>query len=134
MRPPISSTSAPRFDQTKVLSGCAVIRPNVSDRKRLVELKVRYEDPGKARALLAGSEHVGSYRQTDTYFALGERRLKIREAFGRPVGQLVYYERPDRPGVKESEVLRYEAVDPSVLKERLARTSTGVVATQFPFA
>jgi len=134
MRPPISSTSAPRFDQTKVLSGCAVIRPNVSDRKRLVELKVRYEDPGKARALLAGSEHVGTYRQTDTYFALGERRLKIREAFGRPVGQLVYYERPDRPGVKESEVLRYEAVDPSVLKERLARTSTGVVATQFPFA
>ena len=62
------------------------IRPAVADRKRLVELKARYEDSGKARALLAGSESIGTYRQADTYFALGERRLKIREAFGRPVG------------------------------------------------
>jgi len=93
----------------------------VADRKRLVELKARYEDSGKARALLAGSEHVGTYRQTDTYFALGERRLKLREIGGRATGQLVYYERPDDLGVKESEVLLYEAVDPTVLKEMLTR-------------
>lgn len=94
----------------------------MADRRRLVELKARYEDPAKARALLAGSEHVGTYRQTDTYFSVGERRLKLREVAGRATGQLVYYERPDKPGVRESEVLLYEAVDPAVLKEMLTRT------------
>src|SRR3990170_3678710 len=77
----------------------------VADRKRLVELKARYEDSGKARALLAGSEHVGTYRQTDTYFALGERRLKLREIGGRLGALLIYYERRDDVGLKESEVL-----------------------------
>jgi len=93
----------------------------VADRKRLVELKARYEDLGKARALLAGSERVGVFRQTDTYFSLGERRLKLREVEGRPTGQLVYYERPDRPDVKQSEVFLYEVPDPAVLKEILSR-------------
>lgn len=76
-----------------------------SGRRRLVELKARYEDLGKARALLAGAEHVGTFRQVDTYFALGERRLKVRTVAGSRAGQLVYYERPDTTGVKESEVL-----------------------------
>ena len=94
----------------------------MADRKRLVELKARYEDAAKARAILAGSERLGTFRQTDTYFALGERRLKLREVAGRPTGQLIYYERPDDPGVKQSVVLVYEAVDPAVLKDVLART------------
>jgi len=93
----------------------------VSDRKRLVELKARYEDAAKARSLLAGSNHVGTFRQTDTYFSLGERRLKLREIVGRPSAQLIYYERPDEAGVRESEVLLYEAADPGVLKEMLSR-------------
>lgn len=89
---------------------------------RLVELKARYEDHGKARALLHGSEHLGTHRQIDTYFALGERRLKLRQVEGRKDAQLVYYERPDRAAVKESEVLLYELADPAVLKEMLTRT------------
>jgi predicted adenylyl cyclase CyaB len=93
----------------------------VADRKRLVELKARYEDLGKARALLAGSERVGVFRQSDTYFSVGERRLKLREVDGRATGQIVYYERPDRPGVKQSEVILYEVPDPGVLKEILTR-------------
>jgi len=93
----------------------------VADHKRLVELKARYEDLGKARALLLASEKVGVYRQTDTYFAVGERRLKLREVDGRPYGQLIYYERPDRVDVKDSIVLLYEAVDPRTLKEMLSR-------------
>jgi len=99
----------------------------MADRKRLVELKARYEDLGKARALLAGSETVGTYRQTDTYFALGERRLKLRETEGRDAGQLIYYERPDDPDVKQSEVMLYEVPDPAVLREMLTR-SMGVKA------
>jgi len=64
---------------------------------------------------------VGTYRQTDTYFALGERRLKLREIAGSDTAQLVYYERPDEPGVKQSEVLLYEVVDPPVLKDMMTR-------------
>jgi len=95
---------------------------HVADRKRLVELKARYEDIGKARALLHASERVGAYRQTDTYFALGERRLKMREVEGSATAQLVYYERPDRPGAKESEVLLSVVPDAATVKEMLART------------
>ena len=93
----------------------------MADRTRLVELKARYEDLGKARALLPGSERIGIYRQTDTYFALGERRLKLREAEGVPVAQLIYYERPDRTDVKDSEVLLYEVRDAATMKEMLTR-------------
>ncbi len=93
----------------------------MADHKRLVELKARYEDLGKARALLGASGKVGVYRQTDTYFAIGERRLKLREVEGRTTAQLVYYERPNRVEAKESEVLLYEVADPATLKEMLTR-------------
>lgn len=73
--------------------------------KQLVELKARYEDLGKARALLAGAEHVATVRQVDTYFALGARRLKLRAVEGTKEGHLIYYERPDVGGVKKSRVL-----------------------------
>ena len=73
--------------------------------KHLVELKARYEDLGKARALLEGAERLGTARQVDTYFALGERRLKLRTVKDARAGQLIYYERPDAGGVKESRVL-----------------------------
>lgn len=90
--------------------------------KRLVELKARYEDLGKARALLSGAEHVGTFRQVDTYFSLGERRLKLRAVEGRTEGQLVYYERPDRGGVKESLVLLADLPDASAVLDILRRT------------
>ncbi len=90
--------------------------------KRLVELKARYEDLGKARALLSGAERVGTFRQTDTYFSLGERRLKLRAAEGKKEGQLVYYERPDAGGVKESLVLLADLPDAAVVLDILRRT------------
>lgn len=93
-----------------------------SGSKRLVELKARYEDHGKARALLAGAEHLGTFRQVDTYFSLGERRLKLRSVEGRREGQLVYYERPDRGGVKASDVLLAELPDAAAVLEILRRT------------
>ncbi len=90
--------------------------------KHLVELKARYEDLGKARALLQGAEVVGTFRQTDTYFALGDRRLKLRHAEGRKDGQLVYYERPDVGGVKESLVLLADLPDAAAVLDILRRT------------
>src|SRR5207247_4442114 len=82
-----------------------------SSEKRLVEMKARYEDLGKARALLAGAEHVATVKQVDSYFALGERRLKLRSVGGSSEGQLIYYERPDVGGGKESRVLLVEVPD-----------------------
>lgn len=88
---------------------------------QLVELKARYEDLGKARALLAGAEAVGRFRQTDTYFSLGDRRLKLRAIEGHREGQLVYYERPDRGGVKESLVLLADLPDAAAVLDILRR-------------
>ncbi len=93
-----------------------------SPSKHLVELKARYEDLGKARALLQGAKHVGTFRQTDTYFAVGERRLKLRHVEGRKEGQLVYYERPDQGGVKESLVLLADVPDAAAVLDILRRT------------
>ena len=95
--------------------------PTVPARKRLVELKARYEDAATGLAILGNGNRVGTLRQTDTYFALGERRLKVREVAGRAEGQLVYYERPDDRDMKESEVLLLDIADPGTLKEMLAR-------------
>ena len=89
--------------------------------KQLVELKARYEDLGKARALLAGAEHLATVIQVDTYFTVGERRLKLRAVEGATEGQLVYYERPDVAGVKESRVLLASLPDAKAVLEILTR-------------
>jgi predicted adenylyl cyclase CyaB len=89
--------------------------------KHLVELKARYEDLGKARALLAGADKVGIFTQVDTYFTLGERRLKLRAIDGRKEGQLVYYERPNVGGVKESRVLLAPLPDAATVRDMLVR-------------
>jgi predicted adenylyl cyclase CyaB len=88
----------------------------------LLELKARYEDLGKARALLKGAEHVGTFRQVDSYFSTGEHRLKVRSVAGHKEGQLVYYERPDEGGVKESYVLLADLPDAATVLEILRRT------------
>jgi len=70
--------------------------------KHLVELKARYEDLGKARALLAGGEQLGSYRQIDTYFSLGERRMKVRVIEGQAGGEIVYTSGLTRAGSRKA--------------------------------
>ena len=92
-----------------------------SSEKRLVELKARYEDLGKARALLAGAEHVATVKQVDSYLALGERRLKLRSVVGSKEGQLICYERPDVGGVKESRVLLVPVPDAKAVLEVLGQ-------------
>jgi len=92
-----------------------------STQKELVELKARYEDLGKARGLLLGADHVTTVRQVDTYFSLGERRLKLRSVAGAKEGQLVYYERPDVGGVKESRVLLASVPDAQAVREILSQ-------------
>jgi predicted adenylyl cyclase CyaB len=89
--------------------------------KHLVELKARYEDLGKARALLSGAERIGTFEQVDTYFALGDRRLKLRAIRGQPDGQLIYYERPNEGGPKDSRVLLASVPDAATVRDMLTR-------------
>jgi len=90
-----------------------------SGARNLVELKARYEDLGKARALLSGAERLGTFVQDDVYFSLGERRLKLRVVEGMKGGQLIYYERQDQSGVKESRVLLASVPDVATVREIL---------------
>ena len=108
------------------IRGNLLVHPTRSPRvdtgaKHLVEVKARYEDLGKAHALLAGATSLGTFVQLDTYFSLGERRLKLRTIHGMKEGQLVYYERPDTSGVKESRVLLASVSDAAAVREMLAR-------------
>ncbi len=70
---------------------------------------------------MAGGERVGTFRQVDTYYSLGERRLKVRSVEGAREGQLVYYERPDEGGVKESRVLLAPLPEVATVLEILRR-------------
>ena len=90
--------------------------------KDRLELKARYEALGRARVQSSGAGRVGSFRQGDTYFALGDRRLKLRAVEGTRDGQLVYYERPDESGVKESLVLLADLPDAAAVLDILRRT------------
>lgn len=116
----MSWTAGPRAQDNLLVPG--VVSPaRMSAAKHLVELKARYEDLGKARALLTGADHVGTFEQVDTYFALGERRLKLRRVSGKSDGQLIYYERADIGGPKESEVLLVTIPDVAAAREILTR-------------
>ena len=104
-----------------LIGGQRLLGPVDAGPKHLVEFKARYEDLGKARALLAGGEHLGTHKQVDKYFSVGEKRLKVRTVEGRKDGQLVYYERPDETGVKESRVLLAPLPDADATLEILRR-------------
>jgi adenylate cyclase, class 2 len=85
-----------------------------------VELKARDPDPAKslARCLEIGAEDNGVLLQRDTYFAVPQGRLKLREQDGlRP--HLIAYERPDRPELRQSRYFIAEVGDPIDLRALL---------------
>ena len=57
-------------------------------------------------------------QQEDTFFATQRGRLKLRE-FAADNGELIYYERPDAPGPKESRYCISQTRDPRGLCEAL---------------
>jgi predicted adenylyl cyclase CyaB len=62
-------------------------------------------------------EFIGEDRQTDTYFNVTHGRLKLRE--GNIENALIWYERPDTTGSKQSKVLLYRHKPGEGLKEIL---------------
>lgn len=82
-----------------------------------IEIKAHCPDPENAAAILSGlnAEHKGADHQIDTYFKVGEGRLKLRE--GNIENNLIYYKRSNQAGPKRSDVILYPAgKDPGMKK------------------
>jgi adenylate cyclase, class 2 len=86
-----------------------------------IEVKARCADPDRIRAILKanGADFRGTDRQLDTYFKVSHGRLKLRE--GLIENSLVFYEREDRSGPKQSSVILFQTDPGSVLKDILVK-------------
>ena len=87
-----------------------------------IEIKARCANPQAIRDILRekGADFRGTDHQTDTYFNVERGRLKLRE--GNIENALVYYEREDQEGPKQSHVTLYPSASGSALKEILAKS------------
>lgn len=84
-----------------------------------VEIKARCSHPQRVREMLVslGAEYRGLDHQIDTYFRVAQGRLKLRE--GNIENALVFYERDDQQGPKDSRVILYASQPGSTLKQAL---------------
>ncbi len=94
---------------------------------RNVEIKARIDSVEawlpRVRALADGAAEA--LAQDDTFFACANGRLKLRD-FGDGRGQLIFYQRPDAPGPKESRYRIHETAHPGELRDTLA-AALGVI-------
>lgn len=92
-----------------------------------VEFKARCTNPDSVRQKLASlkASLKGVDHQIDTYFNTSRGRLKLRQ--GIIENNLIYYERSDQAGSKESHVTLFETEPRTTLKEMLEK-SMGVLA------
>lgn len=88
--------------------------------KLLVELKAKYTDLNKAREILKeiNAKFIGRYHQVDTYYLIGEKRLKLRNVDDKEYF-LVYYERPNLASIKQSKIILAKILDGIELNEIL---------------
>lgn len=84
-----------------------------------VEIKARCANPETIRSVLEsqGAEYKGLDQKVDTYFKVQKGRLKLRE--GDIENSLIFYERSDQEGPKDSRVVLYATTPKSSLKEAL---------------
>lgn len=84
-----------------------------------IEIKAKCADPefvaDKLKALSA--DFIGTDHQVDTYYAVKDGRLKMRE--GNIERNLIYYHRDNQNGPKKSDVLLYSPGKDDTLKEIL---------------
>ncbi len=66
-------------------------------------------------------EYIGEDNQTDTYFNVASGRLKLRE--GNIENSLIYYERINTAGAKQSNILLYQHHPDETLKEILIKVN-----------
>lgn len=84
-----------------------------------VEIKARCADPNKAREILKSksADFKGVDHQIDTYFKVNSGRLKLRE--GNIENYLIYYNRENKEGPKESKVILFKNEPNSTIKDIL---------------
>ena len=72
------------------------------------EFKAKAQNIGELtkKLLRLNPRFIGEDKQTDTYFNVKKGRLKLRE--GNIENSLIYYERNDSAGAKQSDVLLYQ--------------------------
>lgn len=98
-----------------------------STKHLIIEIKAKCEDQGKIRDLLKArqADFKGLDHQIDTYFKVNHGRLKLRE--GNIENYLIFYERANQKGPKQSESTLYEIAPGASLKDLLVK-SLGVLA------
>ena len=86
-----------------------------------IEIKAKCADPGKIRKWLQQNQadFKGTDLQTDTYFNTNKGRLKLRE--GNIENNLIYYERENIVGLKNSHFHLVKINDAPALKEVLIK-------------
>lgn len=91
-----------------------------------VEIKARCTNHDRVRGILKmrDADFKGTDHQIDTYFKVNFGRLKLRE--GNIENFLVYYDRENKEGPKESKIILFKNKSDSTLKEILA-TSNGIL-------
>lgn len=87
-----------------------------------IEIKAKCNDHEKIRAILKShnADFKGTDHQIDTYFKVNNGRLKLRE--GNIENFLVFYEREDKEGPKQSDVILFKSDPNSSLKEILLQS------------
>ncbi len=91
-----------------------------------IEIKARTKNPEKVRTILQNlkADFKGLDHQVDTYFNVRNGRLKLRE--GNIENNLIYYERNNQAGPKESHYSLYQSGPGSPLKSIL-KDSLGIM-------
>lgn len=81
-----------------------------------VEIKARCNNHEKIRDLLRfrNADFKGLDHQIDTYFKVNKGRLKLRE--GNIENFLIYYERENKEGPKQSDIILFKSSPDSTLK------------------
>jgi predicted adenylyl cyclase CyaB len=88
---------------------------------RNVEIKARIENVESLLPIAASLAEQGPTElfQDDTFFACPHGRLKLR-AFSEKAGELIFYQRPDVAGPKESFYVVSPTTSPNTLRETLS--------------
>lgn len=91
-----------------------------------VEIKAKCDEQDRIRGILQSrnADFKGTDHQIDTYFRTNHGRLKLRE--GNIENNLIYYERDDEKGPKQSNITLFKTEPGSRLKDMLAK-SLGVL-------
>lgn len=86
-----------------------------------IEIKARTSQPAFVREYLikAGADYKGTDIQTDTYFNVPTGRLKLRQ--GNIENNLIYYNRPNQQGPKQSDFMLTPVQDGEGLKSILTK-------------